>query len=340
MTESQLLSELQKNPFLLAPMAGITDLVFRSFMRQQGAGILISELVSAQALVYKSEKTRALMSFLEEERPVGIQIFGEDESCLVFAAQCVEEVGADFVDLNLGCPVKKVVKKGAGSALLKEPKRLAQILGAIKKSIQIPLTIKIRTGWDHNSRNADEIISLAYNEGVTWVAIHGRTRSQAYSGVADWQYIAEVKAQSPLPIIGNGDLTSAEQAVGRLQSSRCDGVMIGRGCLKNPWIFQEANSLFFSGKAVPPQKDYLALFQDLRLRGEGRLDEKALTLLFRKLAIWFSSGLPGSSDFRRAIFTARGFEETYQSIEDYYQGAMLWQQADTSHEAFLMGGHG
>lgn len=340
MTESQLIYELKKNPFVLAPMAGITDVVFRSFMRQMGAGVLTSELISAQGLWYQSEKTKELMAFTEEERPVGIQLFGEEEKSLVYAAQYVQDQGADFVDINLGCPVKKIVKKGAGSALLKEPQRLASLLAAIKNVLQIPLTIKIRTGWDYQNRNGLEIVNVAYNEGVTWVAIHGRTRSQAYNGQADWDYIAGVKKASPIPIIGNGDITSAILAVDRLRDSGCDGVMIGRGCLKNPWIFQQALSLWQSGQELTVRRDYLALFDDIYQRGQTHLDEKKHCLLLRKLAMWFSSGLPESNEFRRHIFTARGLQDTYSTLISYYEKASQWQQEDTSHEAFLMGGHG
>lgn len=340
MREEELLQALKDNPFVLAPMAAITDRVFRLFMRKQGAGILTSELISANGLQYNNEKTKKMMSFFEDERPVGIQIFGEDEEALVHAAQYVEQLGADFVDINLGCPVKKVVKKGAGSAMLKEPDKLRRICRSIKNKIQIPLTIKIRTGWDQESRNALEIVQLAYDEGVTWVAIHGRTRSQAYNGQADWDYIAGVKANSPLPIIGNGDVTSAEIAVDRLQKSNCDGVMIGRGCLKNPWIFQQSLKLWNNKEVEPISYEYWPLFEYLKELAEGEMDERVLCLLFRKLANWFSSGLPGSGEFRRQIFSARGFDETYRVIEDYYGELSPHMRQDTSHEAFLMGGHG
>ncbi len=340
MREEELLQALQDNPFVLAPMAGITDRVFRRFMRKQGAGVLTSELISANGLQYNSAKTKDLMRFYEEERPIGIQIFGEDEEALVNAAQYVEQLGADFVDINLGCPVKKVVKKGAGSALLKEPDKLRRICREIKNKISIPLTIKIRTGWDQQSRNALDIVQLAYDEGVTWVAIHGRTRSQAYTGQADWDYIAGIKANSPIPIIGNGDITSPEIAVNRLQDSKCDAVMIGRGCLKNPWIFQQSLKLWKNKDVEPISYEYLPLFQHLREAAEGEIDERVLCLLFRKLANWFSSGLPGSGEFRRQIFSARGLDETYQAIEGFYEGVHPGSRVDTSHEAFLMGGHG
>ena len=340
MREEDLLQELKNNPFLLAPMAGITDCVFRTFMRRQGAGIVISELVSANGLKYESEKTKSLMRFCEEERPVGLQIFGEYEDALVNAAIYVEQLGADFVDINLGCPVKKVVKKGAGSAMLKEPDKLRRILRNIKSKITIPLTIKIRTGWDYESRNALEISQLAFDEGVAWVAIHGRTRSQSYNGEADWDYISGVKQNSPLPIIGNGDITSARIAVSRLKDSGCDGVMIGRGCLKNPWIFKQAFELW-SGKPVKSLSDtYLPLFEYFKTEGEKMTDEKLLIIQLRKLAAWYSSGLPGSANFRKAIFTARGLDQTFEAIQEYYSRVSPKSQEDTSHESFLMGGHG
>lgn len=340
MNSEQLLFELKKNPFLLAPMAGITDSVFRHYMRRQGAGIVISELISANGLLYDSDKTKALMRFCEEERPVGIQIFGEDENALVNAAQYVEGLGADFVDINLGCPVKKVVKKGAGSALLKEPLKLQQIFRSIKNKITIPLTIKIRTGWDHDNKNALEITNIAFNEGVTWVAIHGRTRSQGYEGVADWDYIAGVKRNSPLPIIGNGDITSAALAVGRLNDSGCDGVMIGRGCLKNPWIFRQSLELYYGEKVSALSDHYMGLFHYIKEEGEQYYDEKYLMLQLRKLGAWYSAGLPGSSQFRKDIFAVRTVEDTFALIETYYTNIQPQVQEDTSHEAFLMGGHG
>ena len=340
MTEAHLIQALKDNPFVLAPMAAITDQLFRSYMRKMGAGVLTSELISANGLVYNSEKTRDMMRFSESERPVGIQIFGEEEEPLAFAASEVEKLGADFVDLNLGCPVKKVVKKGAGSALLKEPLKLAKILRLIKSKISIPLTIKIRTGWDQDNRNALEIVRLAYDEGVTWVSIHGRTRSQAYAGQADWDYIAGVKANAPLPIIGNGDITSASLAVQRLKESGVDGVMIGRGCLKNPWIFQQSLALWKNIEVPGISQSYLPLFEFIISEGKHLVEERHLCLLLRKLANWYSSGLPGSQEFRRNIFSARGLDATVDEIINFYEKAQPTEQVDTSHEKFLMGGHG
>ena len=239
MKTENLLKELKKNPVLLAPMAGITDFPFRSFMKEMGCGIVTTELISAKSLQLKNERSYKLMSFNENQRPVGVQIFGEELEALAAAAQIVEQSGADFVDLNFGCPVPKIVKKGAGSAVLKNLCFLQKILKTVKKSISIPLSIKVRTGWDQSSRNTHEIAKIAYDEGVIWLTIHGRTRAQAYSGRADWSYIKEIKSKSLIPIIGNGDLIKPTQVLKLKKESGCDGMMIGRGCLKNPWIFQE-----------------------------------------------------------------------------------------------------
>src|ERR1700677_2068126 len=255
MPTMDIVSELKKNPFVLAPMAGITDNTFRTFMREMGCGIVITELVSAYGIEYRSERTLDLMRFTEGQRPLGVQIFGEDGEILAKAAQYVESTGADFVDINLGCPVPKVVKKGAGSAMLRDPMALQKILTQVKSAIKIPLTIKIRTGWCDKTINTLDIVNAAHDSGVTWVAIHGRTRAQGYSGLADWELIRQVKARAPLPIIGNGDIQSPSKAVQRLTESGCDAVMIGRGCLKNPWIFKQAQEILFSQKSTA-DKDF------------------------------------------------------------------------------------
>ncbi len=230
----------KQNPFFLAPMAGVTDKPFRSFMREMSCGIMTSELVSARALKDSNQRTQQLIEFSEDQAPFGIQIFGEDPWMIGEGAKRAEGFGAHFIDLNLGCPVNKIVKKGAGSALLKDLKALSKVLRSLKISVKIPVSLKIRTGWDEKNRNADQVAHIAWEEGFAWMCIHGRTRSQAYSGQADWNYIKEVKAQSSIPIIGNGDLVSGTRAFSALQFSGCDAVMIGRGCLNNPWIFLEA----------------------------------------------------------------------------------------------------
>ena len=218
-------------------MAGVTDKPFRSFMREMGCGLITTEFVSARALKEGSLKTKILMEHDKSQKPVGIQIFGGDPEALSEGAKRAEAAGADFVDLNLGCPVRKIVKKGAGAALLKDLPALKKVLSAMRRAVSIPLSLKVRTGWDSQSLNADQAADLAHSEGFSWLTIHGRTREQGYSGKADWSYIKKVKAGARLPVIGNGDLDSSQKAVEALEFSGCDGVMIGRGCLGNPWIF-------------------------------------------------------------------------------------------------------
>lgn len=333
-----LIEEVKKNPFLLAPMAGITDSAFRSFMKEMGCGVVISELVSAKGLQFRSQKTLDLMKYSELQKPVGIQIFGEELESLTEAAKIVEDHGADFVDINFGCPVPKVVKKGAGSAALKDLVHLGKIIHAVKSGTKLPVTIKIRTGWDHNTKNSLEVTRVAYEEGVTWVAIHGRTRSQGYSGQADWDYIQEVAQESPLPIIGNGDLVSARLACQRLNESRCLGVMIGRGCLKNPWVFYESQAQYWSSSVV--KRDYLSLLERLKYHLEQQYEGKRLMVQLKKLSAWYSAGFPESAQFRQSVFSSGDYNELNEVILNYFSSLTGVLPADTSHEAFLMGGHG
>ncbi len=336
----KLLDRLQENPFILAPMAGITDCAFRSFMTEMGASLVITELVSATGLKYSSERTRKLMQFTKDQHPVGIQIFGDSLEDLDFAAKEVEQMGADFVDLNFGCPVPKVVKKGAGSAILKDLVQLRKVLKTVKSAVNIPVTIKIRTGWDEKGKNAIEVAKIAAEEGILWVAIHGRTRAQSYSGQSDWSYIAEVKKQSSIPIIGNGDLTSATKTLDKLHKSNCDAVMIGRGCLKNPWIFIQ--SLQLNGNEIPENypKDFNEVFERLSHHLRLHCDERIIGLQLKKMAAWYSHGFEGSSNFRKQIFQSKGLSEVQDVISSYFVNREILQQEDTSHQAFLMGGHG
>lgn len=341
MTQPALLSYLKAQPFVLAPMAAITDRPFRTFMRELGCGIVTSELVSATGLHFASEKTIKLMEFDDVQHPVGIQLFGENLDHLSLAAKKVEQMGADFVDLNFGCPVPKVVKKGAGSACLKDLKHLSEILRAVKKSISIPLTIKVRTGWDESSRNTDEVVKIAFNEGVTWVSIHGRTRAAGYSGLSDWDYISEVKAKAAIPIIGNGDVTSASLAVRRLRESGCDGIMIGRGCLKNPFIFLEAYELWQSGVSLTSKhRNYQGGLKRLFELLYDYYDEKRLLIQMKKFASWYSAGFPGSAEFRKKLFTTADAAAVGAFISEYFSASVEFEKLDTSSEAFLMGGHG
>lgn len=330
--ESELLAYLKDNPFVLAPMAGITDRPFRTFMREMGCGVVVTELVSATGLKYSSDKTLKLMEFDEGQHPIGIQIFGDNLEHLTEAATKIEQLGADFVDLNFGCPVPKVVNKGAGSACLKDLTQLAAVIRATKSGTSLPVTIKIRTGWDAHTRNSPEVARVAREEGATWVAIHGRTRAAAYTGLADWDYIKETKASSPLPIIGNGDIHSAEQANMRLKTSGCDAVMIGRGCLKNPRIFLEARKIL-------REERMQAILERLHGHLTSFYDERLTLIQMRKFASWYSAGYPGAASFRKDLFQLQSRDQVLGRIYGFFN-TISDTQSDTSHEPFLMGGHG
>ncbi|MFZ3229566.1 MAG: tRNA dihydrouridine synthase DusB [Pseudobdellovibrio sp.] len=335
------LTALKNNPFVLAPMAGITDHAFRTFMKKLDASVVVTELVSAIGIEYKSERTMALMSYDETQRPIGIQLFGEDPETIAKAAQVVESLGADFVDLNFGCPVPKVVKKGAGSAMLKNLPAMQQVLRACVKAVKIPVTIKIRTGWDSESKNAADVCNLAYDEGITWVAIHGRTRAAGYSGLADWDFITEVKSKVKIPVLGNGDVTSPQKAVDRLKNSGCDGILIGRGALKNPLIFADALSLWRNEPIRDDLKrNYSEIFKDLNLAIRAHSSDHITNIQLKKFACWFSTGYPGSSTFRKNIFQIKDNDEVLLCALDFFGSIGSIDQEDTSQDDFLMGGHG
>ncbi len=345
------MSEVKKNislgpfklehPFILAPMAGITHSPFRRLMRRMHSALVVSELVSANGIEYAGTKTLDLLRFHEEERIVGLQIFGEHTDILCKAAQYIEKLGADFVDLNLGCPVPKVVKKGAGSAMCRNPIELGKTLQAMVQSVKIPVTIKIRTGWDEKTKNALEVVHAAADAGVKWVAIHGRTRAQGYSGTADWEFIGEVKAKSPLPIIGNGDLTTAEIAYERYKTYGVDAVMIGRGALRNPFIFEQAYSLWLGKSYAKPQEErYLALLQAQQKMLEETYPARVAMLHARKFMAWYSAGFPGCHEFREQVFKIQESEVLWNLASEFFTKSALKRDLTFMSQPFLMGGHG
>ena len=228
----------------LAPMAGVTDLAFRMICRELGAGLTYTEMVSAKALVYKDNKTRSLLEIGEDEHPVGAQIFGSDVGCMAEGAVLALEIsGADFIDINMGCPVGKVVKSGDGSALMKDPEKAMKIIEAVVKAIHTPVTIKIRKGWDKGNVNAVEFAKMAEQAGVSAIGVHGRTRTQMYSGKADWDIIRDVKRAVGVPVLANGDIFSAGDAARILKYTGADIAMVARGAMGDPWIFKQAAAL-------------------------------------------------------------------------------------------------
>ena len=321
-----------RNAFWLAPMAGITDVCFRQLMDEMNAGVLISELVSAKGLFYNSEKTQKMMRVHPNSKSItGIQLFGESVEDIVRASELVESTGAHFVDINLGCPVKKVVKKGCGAALLRDPIYLEKFLTTIKNGIRLPLTVKMRTGWNEDELTIHECVKAAYNSGCEWVAIHGRTRAQGYEGKANWDLIAEVKEQAKLPIIGNGDIRSAEQARSRLKESRVDAVMIGRGALRNPGIFNESIGLVNDCSS-------LNIIQRYHKNLHEYYDTRFSLILLRKFSAWLAFGNPGAANFRKSMFECITTSEVMEKVEEFFQNERPRQFDD--NEEFLMGGHG
>jgi len=329
------------HPFILAPMAGITNSPFRRLMRRRQSAVVISELVSATGIEYASAKTIDLLRYHEEERTVGLQIFGEDTEHLVKACQLVEKSGADFVDLNLGCPVPKITKKGAGSAMCRDPISLGKTLTAMVKGCNIPVTIKIRTGWDSESRNALDVVRVAADAGVRWVAIHGRTRAQGYSGEADWDFIGNVKAKSPIPIIGNGDIGTAEQAVKRMRDYGVDAVLIGRGALRNPFIFEQAYALWQGLPAEPPTAEsYVRIMEEQQALLHEAYDARGAMIHARKFLAWYSAGFPGCHEFRKQVFQLTEPEALWAEARRFFEVSARARDLKFMSEPFLMGGHG
>jgi len=313
-------------------MAGITDVCFRQLMDEMNAGVLISELVSAKGLFYNSEKTQKMMRVHPNSKSMtGIQLFSESAEDIVRASELVESTGAHFIDINLGCPVKKVVKKGCGAALLRDPAYLEKFLTTIKNGIRLPLTVKMRTGWNEDELTIHECVKAAYNAGCEWVAIHGRTRAQGYEGKANWDLIAEVKEKAKLPIIGNGDIRSAKQARRRLLESKVDAVMIGRGALRNPAIFNESIGLVNDCSC-------LHIIQRYHKSLHKYYDTRFSLILLRKFSAWLAFGNPGAANFRKNMFKCITTSEVMEKVEEFFQNERPLQFDD--NEEFLMGGHG
>jgi len=326
-----------RNPFWLAPMAGITDICFRQLMDEMGAGVLVSELVSAKGLLYSSGKTHKMIEVHPKPKSlVGVQLFGESEEDIINAARYVKEAGAAFVDINLGCPVKKVVKKGCGAALMRDPAYLEMFLTKIKRGIGLPLTVKMRTGWSHDELTIHECVAAADNSGCEWVAIHGRTRAQGYEGQADWDLIAEVKQRAKLPIIGNGDIRTVDQAKNILKDSGVDAVMIGRGALRNPWIFRECIGLGKIGFEGPCQvlDRYLELLRT-------KYDLRNTMIFLRKFTSWLVYGYPGAAAFRSSLYHLLTIDELIQSARIFFERVdHLPKPKFESSESFMASGHG
>ena len=312
-----------KNQIVLAPMAGISNTAYRQIIKEMGAGLIFAEMVSDKALVYGSEKTFDLLKMNDMERPIAQQIFGSDVDSFVKAAKLVEDaMHPDIIDINMGCPVPKVaIKSQAGSALLKNPAKIREIVSAVVKAVPIPVTVKIRSGWDSNSINAVEVAKICEEAGAKAICVHGRTRSQGYSGKVDLDIIKKVKESVSIPVIGNGDVNSIESAIKMFEYTGVDAIMIGRGALGNPWLIKQLVTYFDTG-IILEKPSYKEIIDMCRKHLNYLLElksEKISVLEMRSHISWYIKGLPKSTEIKKELFTisdAKGISDLLDRYQD------------------------
>ena len=308
-------------PLILSPMAGVTDYTFRRLIKRRGGvGLVVSEFISVEGLTRNNPKSKRQMRFDEEERPFAVQIFGGQPERMAMGAEMAEEVGADILDVNCGCPAPKVVKNGGGSGLMREPERLETILKAIKKSITIPLTLKLRTGYSDSTINAVDIAKMAEQCGVEHIQVHGRTREQGYKGLANWDIIRQVKEAVSVPVSGNGDITTIDYGLDRWSESGVDGILIGRGAMQNPWIFRQMEDVLLGREPYQPDLDEKKSVL-LEFFGMCREEMPEIVALgkMKQLAGQFTKGLPGGAQFRQTLYHSHSAEEILDNITNYFE---------------------
>lgn len=309
-----------KTPVVIAPMAGITDYPFRQILREYTDGLIYTEMISDKGLNYQNKKTLEMIKIADKEHPISLQLFGGDVQSIVKAAMYIDQnSNCDIIDINMGCPVKKVLKTGGGSDLLKDPERVYEIVSNIVKAVKKPVTVKIRAGYDQDSINYVEIGKLVEKAGASAITLHGRIRSQLYQGKSEWDYIKDLKANLNIPVIGNGDINSVDDAVRMLEETKCDGIMIGRGILGNPFLAREIEHyLKTNERLVPPTADekIQVALKHLKLSVEY-YGEKIGVVQMRSHGAWYLKGLPHNANARRALNQAERYEEMKKVFEDY-----------------------
>lgn len=304
------------SPVALAPMAGVTDLPFRILCREQGCGLMCTEMVSAKALLYKNRNTKPLLETKPEERPVAVQLFGSDPDIMSEMALMLEEGPYDIIDVNMGCPVPKIVNNGEGSALMKNPKLAGEILSAMTRKLKKPVTVKFRKGFNDESVNAVEFAKMAEQSGAAAVAVHGRTREQFYSGKADWDIIRQVKEAVSIPAIGNGDIFTPQDAGRMMEETGCDGVMVARGAKGNPWIFRRIDHYLKTGEVLPkpkPEEVKQMILRHAALLAEFKGEYTAMREM-RKHVSWYTAGYPHSAALRNDINLVETMEELQELV--------------------------
>lgn len=306
-----------RDKIILAPMAGICDLPFRLLCKEQGCDILYTEMVSAKGMYYNNKNTGPLIMTKEEEHPIGVQIFGSEPELMAEQAKKLEDKGFAFIDVNMGCPVPKIVNNGEGSALMKEPVLIGKIVEALSKACDLPITIKIRAGFTKDNLNAPEIARIAQESGAYAVAVHGRTREQYYQGVADWDIIKKVKDNVSIPVIGNGDITCGKDILRMREVTGCDAFMIGRAAKGNPWIFKEVKNFLKTGEDM--ERPLVTEIKDMMLRHAKLMIEYKGEYTgiheMRKHVAWYTQGLKDSSKLRAKINQVETYEEMKELIE-------------------------
>lgn len=315
-----------KNPIIVAPMAGITNTSYRKICKDMGAALVVAEMVSDKALVYGSQKTYDLLKMDDKERPISQQIFGSDKESFVSAAKIVyEKMHPDIIDINMGCPVPKVALRAqAGSALLKSPEKIKEIVKSVVAAVPAPVTVKIRSGWDENSINAITVAKICEEAGASAIAIHARTRSQGYSGKADWNIIKEVVENVNIPVIGNGDVKTCYDAKRMLEETGCNGVMIGRGILGNPWLIKECVD-YLEDDIVPRIISLEEKIEMMKLHTNMLYQDKSereATLELRSILMYYLKGLPNTHDAKLKLCKSNSQEEYLNIIDEYYQSVL------------------